>query len=296
MNVKNKRQRFTVLLGLLIFQSDVFAEGDVTATFRIESNYFIELMPDQVISDVERSVANKLSIKAAELFPFLDWQAADQNPIIGPQLVLRMIDITGGACDSPPSINLELLGVIAGNRRPLNGVKQQSLYQTCDPDVPTQEPERLTLDIVNAVELMLSNDATQKKVLEQLLAKVPFARELINQDNAMLLLPVSGPDLAADNSSEMVAEFNFVRADSEPLFSRITMQPHNLDGDNVSVKILSIDVPSITANLQVGGGFWDDTLGEVLRLSSDMKVYMKKYVANPFAGQTVDDTDVLSEL
>ena len=299
----SKVKRFFWLVASIIamptmYERAAFAAGDVTATFHIESDYFNSLMEPATIHQIEASVAAELARAAESRFPFLAWRSADSNPAHGPQLILRMFDLPNGACDPQPTIKLQWFGVVMESEAALalSNVMQHELYQTCDPDIPTQEPDRLQSDVVQAVSDMLENSATQGKIIDQVLAAVPFARQLINHENKWLLLPVTAAELLAGEDSTIVAKFNFSVNGDERVGSEMRMQPRPVNDGSVKVLILELFGPPVNQNVRQGRLFWDDSLVELLAQSEDMKVYMTNYVANPFAGQTVIDTEVQPEL
>lgn len=293
------RYRVLALLVSMPMVNGAFAEGTVTAVFSIDSEFFKSAFPADILSQTEQSVAQSLAETAEFHFGYLDWRPAADAEEAGPRLILRMIDIGGGACDPVPSIKLQWSAVVESEERRLANVLKHDLYETCEPDIPTQEPERLIQEVVSAVTLMLDNEATRQRISDQLLKLVPIASELNNHNNIMLLLPVSPERLLADSESKMIARFSFTRPGMDPLRSRIEFQPEESEfEDSVQLWILEIRVPSKPAELPDKGAYWHELLAEILNGSAslDARVYMVDYIKNPFAGETVGESGVMSEL
>ncbi len=298
MHVNDRQSTWPALvaLGLLAFAAvPVSADGVVNAVFRIDSTFFKSAYTPALINQSEQTVAESLAGTAKSHFAFLDWKDTRNAQTGAPKLVLQMIDLTGGACDSPPAIKLQWAAVIESTEKPLTSIGQHDLYSTCDPDVPTQEPDRLVADVVAAAKSMLANEATRQQINDLVLKFVPIADALINHNNVMLLLPVHPNRLSADSDSELIATFGFARSNETPLPSDIVMRPRSGFGAAVQVLIFQINVPSLSPQLPANGALWDDALAEILAGSSDLKVYMVHYVPSPFAGETVGDTGVIAD-
>lgn len=267
------------------------ADGSLTASFRIDSVFFTDVYPAAVRSDVEARVAGELAGVAKSHFGFLDWRAGRAQA--GPTLILKMVDVTGGACNDPPAVKLKWAAVLEGRERDLASVVQHDLYRPCDPEAPAQEPDRLVTDVVAALTALLANEATRQRIAEQVLASVPIASSLVPHANQMLLLPVHPARLLADPTSQLVARFDLVTA-QPAVPGDITLRPNSPFDDQIQLLILAINAPSLTADLPPQGALWHDALTEILAGSSNLRVFMIQYVPNPFAGETVGG--VLSDL
>ena len=294
-NLVRRAVRGVVLAMLVLVAEAGAADGRITAVFSIDSDYLALAVPAATLAEVEKAVAASLADTARSHFGFLDWQAADDGGG-GPRLILRMTDLDGGACSTPPSIELVWSAVLESDERALANVLPHRLYQTCDPDIPTQEPERLVSDVVAAASAMLANDAMRRRVVNQVLARVPIASQLVNYQNAMVLLPVHPMRLSADPDSELVARFQFESQSADLFPGDIVIRPRSEFNDAVQLLVVAINVPSRPAPLPERGAVWHDVLAEVIANSRDLRVYMVNYVPSPFAGETVGDSGVLSEL
>lgn len=281
---------------LMLLAQGGAADGSITAVFSIDSNYLAQAVPEATLEQVENQVAAALADAASSHFGFLDWRPAADDVDDGPRLILRMADRDGGACATPPSIDLAWSAVLESEERSLANVLPHRLYQTCDPDIPTQEPERLVSEIVAAASTMLANEATRRRVINQVLARVPIASELVNYHNAMVLLPVHPTRLSADPESKLIARFQFQMQSAERVPGDIEIRPRSEFNDSVQLLVVAINVPSRPASLPESGAVWHDVLAEVIANSTDLHVYMMNYVPSPFAGDTVGDSGVLSEL
>jgi len=285
-----------VLLLTTIAHHKALAEGEVSATFEIKSEFFTSLWNTETVSDVESSVAQSLAAEAKFRYPFLVWQTASSSGANDSQLVLTMDDVGSGACAPTPTVILKWSGVVETKKVAIDNVNDHVLYQTCNPDIPTQDPVRLQQDIVSAVTTMLKNEDTRTKILKKVLAEIPFASEIINHENQALLLPLASSELKAGDESKMVAEFNILTESGDPLTSEIEMSPAEGPNGSVKVYVLKINRQAVPFNFQTGISMLDDALVEMIAKSMDMKIFMKEYVADHYVGETVGGTDILDEL
>ena len=298
MHVNKLKRFFYVKFGLLILtallQNIAFAEGDVTATFRIDSVYLKSLLSTETITQIEAGVAQSLAAEAETHFPFLKWQPAASAEARGPQLILRMQDISDGTCDRPPTIQLQWSKLIDESESEISGLAHYDLYHTCDPEIPTQEPERLQSDIVNAVVETLKNEGTRNEILDELVSKVPFASELEFREgdivggepvNNKIFIPVSVSALSASLNSKMSAKIKFLHEGADSA-TKSTLHMKRTDEVDLPVDCTPACTPIILQAITVGGGpldvpnrfeTWPPDLMGMLTRHTEIKVFMTTY-------------------
>lgn len=279
-----------IILGASWVPNTTWAQGSVSATFKIDSEFFKSAYGAQIISEVELSVAQSLAAIAEEKWPFLTWLPATNEATTGPKLVLRMKDVGNGACAPTPTISLQWFGVVGSGEKPLD-INELELYGTCDADIPTQEPLRLEEKIVAKVSSSLSDTSTRKNILMTVIAKVAFLDEIINHENQSLLLPVTHSELAAGTDSRMRAELKFLDEGGQSTFKNIGLRPGGKGPqDNVKVVPLEVDGAALTFSNQPID-MLNPGVVALLNQTSGVRIYMTNYFFDQLAGEEIDQPD-----
>ena len=304
MSVKKHFKKFYLMVSVLFmsgfFQSVIFAESEISASFHMESAYIKGEVTDAVLKDLERAVSQILSEQAALHFPFLNWQAAESNDTSGTQLILIMYDTDDeGICRPQPTINLKWSGIVIDENVPKQ-IKQAAskdieLYETCEPDIPTHEPARLQLDIITKMLEMLNDGPTRTELVNSVISKVSFSSQLEFREgelvggelvNNKIFLPVSATVLSASLESKMFAKIHFrpesadstIESSIEMVRTNQVELPSDCRPDCTPLSMEVIKVNGGDVDVPKRFEIWPPDLMGMLTRHTDTKVFMTTYV------------------